>query len=59
MPKPKPAPKSVEELSYEEAFAELESIVETLEGGALLEDAQLKVKKLAGDALVEFEDAPE
>ncbi len=32
-PKTKTAQKPVEELSYEEALAELESIVETLEGG--------------------------
>jgi exodeoxyribonuclease VII small subunit len=70
-------PKPVEELTYEEAFAELESIVNTLEeeqnpleeamllferGQALvkrcselLDGAELKVRKLSGDALVEFE----
>ncbi|MBI3166223.1 MAG: exodeoxyribonuclease VII small subunit [Anaerolineales bacterium] len=78
MPKPKPAQKPVEELTYEEALAELEGIVEALEGeqnpldeslklfergqalilrcGGLLETAQLKVQKLAGETLVDFED---
>lgn len=81
MPKPKQMLKPVEELTYEEALAELEGIVETLEGeqnpldeamklfergqslaarcGALLEAAQLKVQKLSGDSLVEFEDEAE
>ena len=71
------SPKPVEELTYEEAFAELETIVNTLEGeqnqleeamslfergqalakrcSALLDEAELKVRKLSGDALVEFE----
>ena len=71
------APKPVEELTYEEAFAELETIVNVLEeeqnpledamslferGQALvkrcselLDGAELKVRKLSGDALVEFE----
>ena len=71
------SPKPVEELTYEEAFAELETIVNTLEGeqnqleeamslfergqalvkrcGELLDGAELKVRKLSGDALVEFE----
>jgi exodeoxyribonuclease VII small subunit len=73
------SPKPVEELTYEEAFAELESIVNTMEGdasrnpleeamslfergqalvkrcGELLDGAELKVRKLSGDALVEFE----
>ncbi|MFL7869445.1 MAG: exodeoxyribonuclease VII small subunit [Anaerolineales bacterium] len=70
-------PKPVEELTYEEAFAELETIVNTLEGeqnpleyamslfergqalvkrcGELLDGAELKVRKLSGDALIEFE----
>ena len=71
------SPKPVEELTYEEAFAELERIVNTMEGeqnpleeamslfergqalvkrcGELLDGAELKVRKLSGDALVEFE----
>ena len=71
------SPKSVEELTYEEAFAELENIVSALEGeqnpleesmslfergqalvrrcGELLEEAELKVRKLSGEELVEFE----
>ena len=71
------SPKPVEELTYEEAFAELETIVNTLEGeqnqleeamslfergqalakrcSALLDEAELKVRKLSGDALVDFE----
>jgi exodeoxyribonuclease VII small subunit len=70
--------KAVEELSYEEALAELESIVSTLEGeqgqleeaiklfergqalasrcGVLLEAAELKVKQVAGDAIIPFEE---
>ena len=72
------SPKPVEELSYEEAFAELETIVNVLEGeqnpldeamslfergqalvqrcGALLDGAELKVRQLSGDELVEFEE---
>jgi exodeoxyribonuclease VII small subunit len=71
------SPKPVEELTYEEAFAELESIVSIMEGeqnlledamslfergqalvkrcSELLDGAELKVRKLSGDALVEFE----
>jgi len=71
----------VEELSYEEALAELEGIVERLEGeqgqleeaiklfergqalaarcGALLEAAQLKVKQVAGDEMILFEEESE
>ena len=71
------APKPVEELSYEEAFAELETIVNVLEGeqnpldeamslfergqalvqrcGALLDEAELKVRQLSGDELVNFD----
>jgi len=71
-------PKPVEELNYEEAFAELETIVNVLEGeqnpldeamslfergqalvkrcGALLDGAELKVRQLSGDELVEFEE---
>lgn len=81
MPKTKPAQKAVEELTYEEALAELEGIVEALEGeqnpldeamklfergqalivrcGRLLESAQLKVQKLAGESLVDFEEESE
>ena len=69
---------SVEELSYEEALAELEGIVSTLEGeqsqleeaiklfergqalaarcGVLLEAAELKVKQVAGDVVIPFEE---
>ena len=72
---------SVEELSYEEALAELEGIVESLEDGqsqleesmklfergqalvthcgALLESAQLKVQKLAGESVTVFEEESE
>jgi len=71
------SPKPVEELSYQEAFAELETIVNALEGeqnpldeamslfergqvlvqrcGALLDGAELKVRQLSGDELIEFE----
>ena len=81
MPKTKSAQKAVEELTYEEALAELEGIVEALEGeqnplddamklfergqalivhcGGLLESAQLKVQKLAGDSLVDFAEESE
>ena len=67
----------VEELSYEAAFTELETIVAALEGesrpldesislyergqalakhcAALLEKAELRVRQLSGDGLVEFE----
>jgi len=77
MAKTKPTQKPVEELSYEEALAELEQTVELLEGeqnpldeamklfergqalaarcGVLLEAAQLKVQKLTGDTLSDFE----
>ncbi|MBI5963381.1 MAG: exodeoxyribonuclease VII small subunit [Chloroflexi bacterium] len=77
----KKSEKPVEELSYEEALAELEGIVESLEDGqsqleesmklfergqalvthcgALLESAQLKVQKLAGESLVAFEEESE
>jgi len=73
--------KFVEELSYEEALAELEGIVELLEGeqsqledaiklfergqalaercGVLLEEAELKVKQVAGDDVVDFEEESE
>lgn len=81
MPKSKQTLKPVEELTYEEAFAELEGIVEALEGqqnpleeamklfergqalaarcGVLLESAQLKVRKLVGDSMVDFEEGSE
>lgn len=71
------SPRPVKELTYEEAFAELETIVNALEGeqnpleeamslfergqalvrrcSELLEEADLKVRKLSGDALVDFE----
>jgi len=71
------SPRPVEELTYEEAFTELEAIVNALEGeqnpldeamslfergqalvrrcGALLDEAELKVRQLSGDELVEFE----
>jgi len=71
------SPKPVDELTYEEAFAELESIVSTLENGQnplegsltlfergqalarrcdeLLENAELKVRKLSEGGLVDFE----
>jgi exodeoxyribonuclease VII small subunit len=73
--------KPVEELTYEEALAELETIVFALEDeqnpleesmklfergqalaarcSALLEAAQLKVQKLAGESLVSFEEESE
>jgi len=73
--------KAVEELSYEEALAELEGIVELLEGeqsqledaiklfergqalasrcGVLLEAAELKVKQVAGDEMMDFEEESE
>jgi len=74
----KKSEKAVEELSYEEALAELESIVSTLEEeqsqleeaiklfergqalaarcGVLLESAELKVKQVAGDVVIPFEE---
>jgi exodeoxyribonuclease VII small subunit len=73
--------KNIEELTYEEALAELEEIVSALEGeqnqleqainlfergqalaarcGVLLEAAELKVKQVAGDEIIPFEDLPE
>jgi exodeoxyribonuclease VII small subunit len=73
--------KPIEELTYEEALAELEGIVSALEGeqnqleesiklfergqalaercSILLEAAELKVKKVAGDALIPFEEESE
>ena len=81
MAKTRSIQKPVEELAYEEALAELEGIVELLEGeqnpledsmklfergqalavhcSALLESAQLKVQKLAGESLVPFEEESE
>jgi exodeoxyribonuclease VII small subunit len=83
MPKPssKPSQKPVEELTYEEALAELEEIVSQLEGetnqleqaiklfergqvlaarcGVLLESAELKVKQVAGDVILPFEEDSE
>ena len=77
----KKSEKPVKELSYEEALAELEGIVESLEDGqsqldesmklfergqalvthcgALLESAQLKVQKLAGESVTAFEEESE
>jgi exodeoxyribonuclease VII small subunit len=71
------SPKLVENLTYEEAFAELETIISALEGeqkpleesmtlfergqalvercSELLEGADLKVRKLSGDGLTDFE----
>ena len=83
MPKPSSGKtqKPAEELTYEEALAELEDIVTALEGdqnrlddsiklfergqalasrcGVLLEAAELKVKQVAGDVLLPFEDESE
>ncbi len=81
MAKSETTQKPVEELTYEEALAELEGIVDGLENeqnpleatiklyergqallthcGALLEAAQLKVQKLAGESLTDFEDESE
>jgi exodeoxyribonuclease VII small subunit len=73
--------RSVEELTYEEALAELEEIVSALEGeqsqldesirlfergqalaarcSTLLEAAELKVKQVAGDEIIPFEEISE
>jgi exodeoxyribonuclease VII small subunit len=73
--------KAVEELTYEEALAELEGIVALLEGeqsqledairlfergqalaarcGVLLEAAELKVKQVVGEDVVDFEEESE
>ena len=83
MAKSKVIEKPIEEMTYEEALAELESIVATLEGdasqnpleeamklfergqalvtrcSALLEAAELKVQKLAGESVVPFEEESE
>lgn len=77
----KKSEKPVDELTYEEALAELEGIVETLEGEQsqleeaiklfergqalaarctmLLEAAQLKIKQVAGEGVIPFEDESE
>ena len=81
MAKSKSTQKNVEELSYEEALAELEEIVNVLEDeqgqledaiklfeqgqalasrcGVLLEAAELKVKQVVGDELIDFEEESE
>ncbi|MBK6793534.1 MAG: exodeoxyribonuclease VII small subunit [Anaerolineales bacterium] len=81
MAKSKSTQKPVEELSYEEALAELEQTVEALEGeqnpldesmklyergqalaarcSILLEAAQLKVQKLAGESVLDFDEETE
>ena len=73
--------KPVEELTYEDALAELEEIVSALEGeqnpleesiklfergqalaahcGVLLEAAELKVKQVAGDEVIPFDELSE
>ena len=73
---PKSAQKDTADLTYEQAQAELEKLVEMLEGeqtslddamklfergqvllkhcAALLNKAELKVKQIAGDSLIEF-----
>jgi exodeoxyribonuclease VII small subunit len=73
--------KIVEELTYEEALAELEEIVSALEGeqnqleeaiklfergqalaarcAVLLEAAELKVRQVAGDEMIPFEELSE
>jgi len=81
MAKSKPAEKKVEDLTYEEALAELEEIVSALEDeqspledaiklfergqalasrcGVLLEAAELKVKQVVGDDVMDFEEESE
>lgn len=85
MPRPssKKPEKALEELTYEEALAELEEIVSSLEGdasrnpleesiklfergqalaarcSALLEAAELKVRQVAGDEIIPFEEISE
>ena len=78
MAKSKPTQKNVEDLSYEEALAELDQVVSALESeqsqledairlfergqalaarcGVLLEAAELKVKQVAGDVVIPFEE---
>ena len=80
-PSSKKTERPVEELSYEEALAELEEIVSALEGeqkqldesiklfergqalaahcSVLLEAAELKIKQVAGDEILPFEDLSE
>ncbi len=77
----KKAEKTVEELTYEEALAELEEIVAALEGepnrleeaiklfergqalagrcSVLLEAAELKVRQVAGEEVIPFEELSE
>ena len=77
MPK-SPTKKDLEDLTYEQAFAELEKIVAALESeqrsldesmalyergqmlvrhcAKLLEKAEVKVRKLSGDALIDVEE---
>ena len=74
----KPGNKPIDKLTYEEAFAELETVVGELESGEqpleealalfergqeltkhcteLLDKAELKIRKLAGESLVPFEE---
>ena len=81
MVKSKSAQKNVEDLTYEEALAELEEIVSALEDeqspledtiklfergqalasrcGVLLEAAELKVKQVVGEDVVDFEEESE
>lgn len=83
MPRPasKKTEKALEELTYEEALAELEEIVSALEGeqnkledsiklfergqalaarcSTLLEAAELKVRQVAGDEIIPFEEISE
>jgi exodeoxyribonuclease VII small subunit len=83
MPRPlsKKTEKPVDELTYEEALAELEAIVSALEGeqnrldesirlfergqalasrcSLLLEAAELKVRQVAGDEIIPFEEISE
>ena len=83
MPRPssKKSEKALEELTYEEALAELEEIVSALEGeqnqleesiklfergqalvarcSVLLEAAELKVRQVAGDEIIPFEEISE
>lgn len=54
MAKSKPTPKPVEELTYEEALAELESIVTALEGDASRNSLEESIKLFErGQALVQ------
>jgi exodeoxyribonuclease VII small subunit len=80
-PKVKTSPSPVKDLSYEQALAELEAIIESLESGnlqldetmtlyergqtltqhcvELLDKAELRVKKLAGESLVDADSVEE